>query len=81
MKIVNQTLSTLLRAIIQKKLKKLGRMFAIEFAYNRSVHAITNHSPFEVMHRFNLLTHMDLLSLPLEETNLDDKQKTDFVKA
>ena len=53
----------------------------MEFAYNRSVHTIINHSPFEVMYGFNPLTPMDLLPLPLEKANLDGKQKADFVKA
>ena len=79
--VVNRTLSILLRAIIQKNLKNWEECLPhVEFAYNRSVHATTNHSPFEVVYGFNPLTPMDLLPLPLEKANLDGKQKADFVK-
>ena len=78
---VNRTLSTLLRAIIQRNLKNWEECLPhVEFAYNRSVHATTNHSPFEVVYGFNPLSPMDLLTLPLEKANLDGKQKADFVK-
>ena len=71
--VVNRTLSTLLRIIIQKNLKNWEDYLPfIEFAYNRSVHSTTNFSPFEIVYDFNLLTPLDLLPLPVNEmTSLD----------
>ena len=47
--LVNRTLSTLLRTIIQKNLKNWEDCLPfIEFAYNRSVHSTTDFSPFEL---------------------------------
>jgi len=44
-KVVNRTLTQLLRAIIQNNLKKWEDCLSfIEFAYNRSVHSTTNYS-------------------------------------
>ena len=53
----------------------------MEFAYNRSVHRATNHSPFEVGYGFNPLTPMDLVPLPMEKVNLEGKQRAEFVKS
>ena len=80
--VVNRTLSTLLRAIIQKNLKNWEECLPhVEFAYNRSVHSATNHSPFEVVYGFNPLTPLDLLPLPsVECVNLDGKRKAEMVK-
>ena len=64
--VVNITLSTLLRTIIQKNLKNWEDCLSfIEFAYNRSVHYTTDFSPFEVVYGFNPLTSLDLLPLQL----------------
>jgi hypothetical protein len=53
-KVVNRTLSTLLRTIIQKNLKNWEDCLPfIEFAYNRSVHSTTDFSPFEIVCGFN----------------------------
>ncbi|RDX68190.1 hypothetical protein CR513_52841, partial [Mucuna pruriens] len=47
-KVVNRTLSTLLRAIIQKNLKNWGKFIPhVEFAYNRIVHSTSSYSPFK----------------------------------
>ena len=55
--VVNRTLSTLLRAIIQKNLKTWEECLQhVEFAYNRIVHLATNFSPFEIVYGFNPLT-------------------------
>ncbi|GKV11634.1 hypothetical protein SLEP1_g22874 [Rubroshorea leprosula] len=81
-KVVNRTLSTLLRSIIQKNLKNWEECLPhVEFAYNRSVHSATNSSPFEVAYGFNPLTSLDLLPLPIDEqASLDEKKKAELVK-
>ena len=75
--VVNKTLSTLLRTLIQKNLKTWDDYFPfIEFAYNRSVHSTTNLSPFEIVYGFNPLTPLNLLPLPVNERkSLDGRQK------
>ncbi|GKV11626.1 hypothetical protein SLEP1_g22867 [Rubroshorea leprosula] len=80
--VVNRTLSTLLRSIIQKNLKNWEECLPhVEFAYNRSVHSATNCSPFEVVYGFNPLTPLDLLPLPIDrQASLDGKKKAEVVK-
>ena len=80
--VVNRTLSTLLRTIIQKNLKNWEDCFPfIEFAYNRSVHSTINFSSFEIVYGFNPLTPLDLLPLPVNEmTSLDGEKKAEMVK-
>jgi hypothetical protein len=80
--VVNRTLSTLLRTIIQKNLKNWEDCLPfIEFAYNRSVHSTTEFSPFEIVYGFNPLTPLDLLPLPVNErTSLDGQKKAEVVK-
>ena len=79
--VVNRTLSTLLRAVIQRNLKNWEECLPhVEFAYNRSVHGSTNCSPFKVVYGFNPLTPLDLLPLPLDKANLEGKQKAEFIK-
>ena len=80
--VVNRTLSTLLRTIIQKNLKNWEDCLPfIEFAYNRSVHSTTNMSPFEIVYGFNPLTPLDLLPLPVNErASLDGHRKAETVK-
>ncbi|RDX92540.1 hypothetical protein CR513_25312, partial [Mucuna pruriens] len=51
--VVNKTLVTLLRAIIQKNLKNWEKYLPhVEFAYNRTVHS-TSYSPFEVVYELH----------------------------
>jgi hypothetical protein len=80
--VVNRILSTLLRTIIQKNLKNWEDCLPfIEFAYNRSVHSITDFSPFEIVYGFNPLTPLDLLPLLVNErTSLDGQKKVEMVK-
>ena len=81
-KLVNITLSTLLRAIIKKNIKIWEDCLPhVEFAYNRTIHSATKFLPFEIVYGFNPLTPLDLSHLPMfEHANLDDKKKTEFVK-
>jgi len=54
-KVVNKTLSQLLRAIIQNNLKSWEECLPlIEFAYNRTVHSTTSFSPLKL---FMILIH------------------------
>ncbi|KAH9658315.1 Endonuclease [Citrus sinensis] len=75
--VINRTLSTLLRAIIQKNLKTWEECLPhVEFAYNRTVHSATKFSPFEIVYGFNPLTPLDLLPLPIDErASMDGKRK------
>ncbi|RDY05922.1 hypothetical protein CR513_10177, partial [Mucuna pruriens] len=79
--VVNRTLATLLRTIIQKNFKNWEKCLPhVEFAYNRIVHSTSSYSPFEVVYGFNPLTPLDILTFSTNErTNLDRKQKTEFV--
>jgi hypothetical protein len=81
-KVVNRTLSSLLRAIIKKNLKTWEDCLPhVEFAYTRSIHSATKFSPFEIIYGFNPLSPLDLTPLPLSErVNLDGKKKAEVVK-
>nr|KYP33230.1 Transposon Ty3-I Gag-Pol polyprotein [Cajanus cajan] len=64
-KVVNRSLSTLLRVPLKGNKKTLDDcLLHLEFAYNRVVHKTTNLSPFEVVYGFNPITPLDLLPLP-----------------
>ena len=79
---MNRTLSTLLRAIIQKNLKTWEDCLPhVEFAYNRRVHSATKFSLSKIVYGFNPLTPLDLTPLPLSKhVNLDGKKKADLVR-
>ncbi|WVZ52327.1 hypothetical protein U9M48_003399 [Paspalum notatum var. saurae] len=81
-KVVNRTLSTMLRAMLKKNLKLWEDCLPhVEFAYNRAVHSTTNSCPFEIVYGFKPHTPMDLLPLPLQEqVNLDATKRSDFIK-
>ena len=74
---MNKTLSTLLRAIIQKNIKTWEECLPhVESAYNRTEHSATKFSPFEIVYGFNPLTPLDLSPLLVTEfVNLDGKKK------
>ena len=56
-------------------------MSFIEFAHNRSVHYISDHSLFEIVSCFKILTHLGLLSLHTNKmVNLDDNKNAKMVK-
>jgi hypothetical protein len=79
--VINRTLSTMLRAILETNLKLWEECLPhIEFAYNRSVHSTTNVSPFQVVYGFNPCAPIDLLPLPPSETTcFDASQRSEFI--
>jgi len=79
---VNRSLTTLLCNVIQKNLRSLEEYFMfIEFAYNKSMHSTSNHSPFEIVYIFNSLTPLNILPLPVaEKVDLDINNKAKMVK-
>ena len=82
-KVVNRTLSTLLRAIIKKNLRTWEKCLPhVDFAYNMVVHSTTQMSPFEIVYGINPLTPLDLLPLP-NISQFKDKSrqvKAEYVK-
>jgi hypothetical protein len=81
-KVVNRTLSMLLRVVLKKNLKMWEESLPnVEFAYNRVVHSTTNFSPFQIIHGFNLTAPIDILPLPMQErVNIDASKRVDLVK-
>jgi hypothetical protein len=72
-KVVNRTLSTMLRAILKTNLKLWEECLPhIEFAYNRSIHSTTKVSPFQIVYDFNPRASIDLLPLPPSEMTCFD---------
>ena len=71
----------MLRAIIKKNIKTWEDCSShVEFAFNRTVHSVTQYSPFEIVYGFNPLTPLDLSPLLVHErVNLDGKKKAKFV--
>src|SRR5262249_38299994 len=82
-KVVNRTLSQLLRIVVGKNLKTWEECWPyIEFAYNRSMHSTTGLSLFEVVYGFNPLTPLDLIPLPINKRqSLDGKKNVELVKS
>ena len=80
--VVNRTLSSLLRAVINKNLKSWDTCLPIvEFAYNRSVHGATKFSPFEIVYGFNPFVPIDLVPIPINErTSMDGVKKAELMK-
>ena len=80
--VVNNTLSTMLRAVLKTKLRLWEKCLPhVEFAYNRAVHSTTKFSPFQVVYGFNPRAPIDLLPLPPSKfANLDASQCADFIR-
>jgi hypothetical protein len=80
-KVVNCTLSTMLRAILKSNLKLWEECLPhIEFAYNRFVHSTMKLSPFQVVYGFNPHAPIDLLPLPPSKiTCFDASQLSEFI--
>jgi hypothetical protein len=81
LEVVNHTLCTMLRAVLNTNLKLWEEYLPhVEFAYNRAVHSTTKFSSFQVVCGFNPRAPIDLISLPPSEfMNLDASQWVDFI--
>jgi len=82
-KVVNRTLAQMLRCLIFGNPRVWENLIPhIEFAYNRVINSTTSHTPFELMYRFNPLTPLDLLPIPILEEVLhkDGFEKASFIK-
>ena len=79
---MNRSLSTLLRLLIKKNLKKWEEVIPhVEFAYNRAKHSTTQKSPIMVVYGFEPSTALDLLPLPLHErVNMDLTKRAEYIK-
>ena len=65
-KVVNRTLSTLLRAVLKMNLKLWEESLPhVECAYNRAVHSTTKFCSFEIVYGFKSTAPIDLLPLPM----------------
>nr|GEZ72899.1 hypothetical protein [Tanacetum cinerariifolium] len=63
--VVNRSLGNLLRNLIEENAKQWDLILPqAEFAYNRLVNRTTGKSPFEVVHRRNPITPLDLVPVP-----------------
>jgi hypothetical protein len=80
-KVVNRTLSTILRAVLKKNIKLWEECLPhVEFAYNRSMHSTTKMCPFEIVYGLISRAPIDLVSLPSsEQLNFDAKQHAELM--
>ena len=71
--VVNRTLSTMLRAVLDKNLKLWEDCLPhVEFAYNRTTHSTTKMCPFQVVYGYIPRAPIDLLSFdPLDAPHVD----------
>jgi hypothetical protein len=71
--VVNKTLSTMLRAVLDKNLKLWQDCLPhVEFAYNRATHSSTKLCPFQVVYGYIPRAPIDLLTLdPLDAPHVD----------
>jgi len=77
MEVTNQTLGTLLRALISLQSKKAWDLLLpdTEFAYNRAPTRATGVSPFTVVYGTNPITPLDLTPCPLDQKPSADADK------
>jgi hypothetical protein len=80
-KVVNMTLSRMLRAVLKKNIKMWEEYLPhVEFAYNHSLHSTTKMCPFEIIYGFLPLALIDLMPLPSsEKLNFDATQGAEFM--
>jgi hypothetical protein len=71
--VVNRTLSTMLRAVLDKNLKLWEDCLPhVEFAYNRATHSSTKMCPFQIVYGYIPRVPIDLLSFdPLDAPHVD----------
>ncbi|WVZ97710.1 hypothetical protein U9M48_043224 [Paspalum notatum var. saurae] len=66
--VVNRTLSTMLRAVLDKNLRRWEDCLPhIEFAYNRATHSSTKMCPFQIVYGYIPRAPIDLFSLDAED--------------
>jgi hypothetical protein len=75
-KVVNRTLSTMLRVVLKKNIKMWEECLPhIEFAYNCSLHSTTKICPFEIVYGFSPRALIHLMPLPSsKKLNFDGTQ-------
>jgi hypothetical protein len=80
-KVVNRTLSTMLRAILKKNIKMWEECLPhVEFAYNSSLHSTTKMCPFEIVYGLLPRAPIDLMPLPSsEKLYFDAKQRAELM--
>jgi hypothetical protein len=80
-KVVNRTLSTMLRAVLKKNIKMWEECLPhVEFANNRSLHSTTKMCPFEIVYGLLPRAPIDLIPLPSsEKLNFDAKQRAELM--
>jgi hypothetical protein len=71
--VVNKTLSTMLRVVLDKNLKLWEDCLPhVEFAYNRATHSSIKLCPFQVVYGYIPRAPIDLLALdPLDAPHVD----------
>jgi len=82
-KVVNTSLSTLLRVVVKGNHKSWDEYLPqIEFAYNCVVHCTTKLSPFKVIYGFNPITPLDLIPLPtsFDFVHKEGLSKSQFIR-
>jgi hypothetical protein len=66
--VVNRTLSTMVRAVLDKNLRRWDDCLPhIEFAYNRATHSSTKMCPFQIVYGYIPRAPIDLFSLDAED--------------
>jgi hypothetical protein len=80
-KVVNRTLSTMLRAVLKKNINMWEECLPhVEFAYNRSFYSTTNMCPFEIIYGFLPHAPIDLMHLPSsEKLNFDATKHAELI--
>jgi hypothetical protein len=73
--VFNQTLSTMLRAVLKKNIKLWEECLPhVEFGYNCSMHSTTKMCPFEIVYGLIPCALIDLMPLPTsKKLNFDAK--------